>query len=295
MFKSTHKLAIATGTALLLVGASSHAAITEFSEDFEALTAADGENGLDDLSNAGWEVAGNVYDGDTSVNPYPGNYLYFYGWFVAPNNGGGGFSAIANDDVSANNSGTNYLNVYNNYDAREAQESGQITNAILAQEYTIDASEIGKTVTLTFDAKRPDFEDDGLGGDASAAAGNGCGAVQCTADAFIKTLDPANNYNTTNYLLVDTTAISQSEWTSYTITLDLTDPLLEGQLLQVGFESFTTNDANTGVYYDNIVITVTGDDAEPTSASVPIPTIALLGFGALLAWSGMSSIRKRLS
>ncbi len=292
MLKSTHKLAIATGAALLLVGASSHAGITEFSEDFEALTAADGTNGLDDLSNAGWNVAGNVYDGNTSV-AYPGNYLYFYGWFVAPNNGGGGFSAIANDDVSANDSGTNYLNVYNNYDAREAQESGQITNAIIAQEYTIDASEIGKIVTLSFDAKRPDFEDDGLGGDASAAAGNGC-VVQCVANAFVKTLDQANGYNTTNYELVETTAISQSDWTSYTITLDLTDPLLEGQLLQVGFESFATGDGNTGVYYDNIVLAVNGD-VEPESANVPIPTIALLGFGALLAWSGMSSIRKRLS
>jgi len=295
MLKSTHKLAIATGAALLLVGASSNAAITEFSQDFEGLTVADGVNGLDDLANAGWDVAGNVYDGDTSVEPYPGNYLYFYGWFTAPNTGGGAFSAIANDDVSANNSGTNYLNVYNNYDAREAQESGQITNAIIAQEYTIDASEIGKTVTLAFDAKRPDFIDDLLGGDASSAAGNKNCAVQCVANAFVKTLDPANNYNTTNYELIETTAISQSDWTSYTITLDLTDPLLEGQLLQVGFESFATGDGDTGVYYDNIVLTVSGDVVEPTSANVPIPTIALLGFGALLAWSGMSSIRKRLS
>ena len=294
MLKSTHKLAIATGAALLLVGASSHAGITEFSEDFESLTVADGVNGLDDLANAGWDVAGNVYDGDTSVEPYPGNYLYFYGWFTAPNTGGGAFSAIANDDVSANNSGTNYLNVYNNYDAREAQESGQITNAIIAQEYTIDASEIGKTVTLAFDAKRPDFEDDFLGGDASSAAGNKNCSVQCVANAFVKTLDPLNNYNTTNYELVETTAISQSDWTSYTITVDLTDPLLEGQLLQVGFESFATGDGDTGVYYDNIVLTV-GGVVEPTSANVPIPTIALLGFGALLAWSGMSSIRKRLS
>ena len=295
MLKSTHKLAIATGAALLLVGASSHAGITEFSEDFESLTVADGVNGLDDLANAGWDVAGNVYDGDTSVEPYPGNYLYFYGWFTAPNTGGGAFSAIANDDVSANNSGTNYLNVYNNYDAREAQESGQITNAIIAQEYTIDASEIGKTVTLAFDAKRPDFEDDFLGGDASSAAGNKNCSVQCVANAFVKTLDPLNNYNTTNYELVETTAISQSDWTSYTITVDLTDPLLEGQLLQVGFESFATGDGDTGVYYDNIVLTVSGDVVEPTSNNVPIPTIALLGFGALLAWSGMSSIRKRLS
>ena len=75
--------------------------------------------------------------------------------------------------------------------------------------------------------------------------------------------------------------------------MDLSDPLLEGQLLQFGFESFATADSPTGVYYDNIVLALSDTEAEP--ANVPIPTIALLGFGALLAWSGMSSIRKRLS
>ena len=295
MLKSTHKLAIATGAALLIVGASSHAAITTFSQDFEGLSVADGDAGagVSDLADNGWEVSGNVYDGDTSVADYPGNYLYFYGeWYPAPNNGGGGFSAIANDDVSANNSGTNYLNTYNNYDAREAQESGQITNALLIKQHTIEASEIGKVLTFSFDAKRPDIEDDGLGGDASAAAGNNC-SVQCVAQAFIKTLDQATDYSTTNYVIEVTTDISQSEWVSYTLTLDLSDPLLEGQLLQFGFESFATADSPTGVYYDNIVLALSDTEAE--SANVPIPTIALLGFGALLAWSGMSSIRKRLS
>lgn len=292
MFKSTHKLAIATGTALLLVGASSQAAITEFTQNFEGLTPADGVNGLDDLSNDGWVVSGNVYDG---VGTFPGNYLYFYGqWYPAPNTGAGAFSAIANDDESANNSGSNYLNVYSDYDNRPAQESGQIVNALVIKEYTIDASEIGKTLTLSFDAKRPDAEDDGLGGDSSLAVGNNC-SVECVADAFIKTLDPSNGYNTTNYLTAVTTATSQSEWTSYTLTLELTDPLLDGQLLQLGFETFATGDNPTGVYYDNIVVALSGGESEPESANVPVPTIALFGFGALLAWSGMSSIRKRLS
>jgi hypothetical protein len=126
------------------------------------------------------------------------------------------------------------------------------------------------------------------------AVGNNC-SVECVAGAFIKTLDPSNGYNTTNYLTEVTTATSQSEWTSYTLTLELTDPLLDGQLLQLGFETFATGDDPTGVYYDNIVVALSGGEPEPESANVPIPTIALLGFGALLAWSGMSSIRKRLS
>tara|TARA_B110000879_G_scaffold174225_1_gene226826 strand:- start:176 stop:1054 length:879 start_codon:yes stop_codon:yes gene_type:complete len=292
MLKSTHKLAIATGAALLLVGASSHAAITPFTQDFEAMTVADGVNGLTDLADDGWEVSANVFDG---VGDYPGNYLYFYGqWSPAPNTGGGAFSAVANDDVSANGSGTKYLNAYNDYDNRGAQEAGQIVNGFVIKQYTIDASEIGKTLTFSFDAKRPAFEDDGLGGDASYAAGNNC-SVTCIANAFIKTLDPSNNFNTTNYPLEVMTAISQSDWTRFTITLELTDPLLAGQLLQVGFETFGTNDDPTGVLFDNIELALSDSGPEPTSTNVPIPTIALLGFGALLAWSGMSSIRKRLS
>jgi hypothetical protein len=297
MLKSTHKLAIATGATLLLIGASSNAAIGTFSQDFESLNVADGAEGIgaSDLADNDWIVSANVYDGDTSATAFPGNYLYFYGeWYPAPNTGAGAFSAIANDDESANNSGSNYLNVYSDYDNRTAQESGQIVNALVIKEYTIDASEIGKTLTLSFDAKRPDAEDDGLGGDSSLAVGNNC-SVECVADAFIKTLDPSNGYNTTNYLTEVTTATSQSEWTSYTLTLELTDPLLDGQLLQLGFETFATGDDPTGVYYDNIVVALSGGEPEPESANVPIPTIALLGFGALLAWSGMTSIRKRLS
>lgn len=292
MFKSSKKLVITTSAAFLLLSASSHAAVSPFSQDFEGLTVAVAGIENSDLADNDWEVTGNVFDGSTAVD-FPGNYLYFYGqWSIAPNNGGGGFSAVATGDDTNNLSGANYLNIYNDYDNRIAQESGQIVNAIVAKQYTVAASDIGQVLTFSFDAKRPDVADDGFGGDSSAAAGNNC-ANTCIAQAFLKTLDPATNYNTTNSLIEVTTAISQSEWSSYTLTLDLSDAALEGQILQIGFESFATGDDNTGVYYDNIVVALNGPTVE--SASVPIPTIALLGFGALLAWSGMSSIRKRLS
>lgn len=292
MFNSSKQFAVATSAAFLLLSASSQAAITPFSQDFEGLTVAVVGTENSDLADNDWEVTGNVFDGEPSV-AFPGNYLYFYGqWYPAPNNGGGAFSAVATGDDTNNLSGVNYLNIYSDYDNRSAQEGGEIVNAIVAKQYTIAASDIGQILTFSFDAKRPDVQPDGFGGDSSAAAGNNC-ANTCTAQAFIATLDPSANYNTTNSITEETTAISQSEWSSYTLTLDLSDAALEGQILQIGFESFATGDDNTGVYYDNIVLALDGPTVEGTS--VPIPAIALLGFGALLAWSGMSSIRKRLS
>ena len=292
MFKSSKKLALTTSAAFLLLSASSHAAVAPFSQDFEGLTVAEAGIENSDLADNDWEVTGNVFDGSSSVD-FPGNYLYFYGqWSPAPNNGGGGFSAVATGDDTNNLSGANYLNIYSDYDNRGAQESGQIVNAIVAKQYTVSSTDIGQTLTFSFDAKRPDIDEDGFGGDSSAAAGNNC-ANTCIAQAFVKTLDPNANYSTTNSVIEVTTEISQSEWSSFTMTLELTDALLEGQILQVGFETFATGDDNTGVYYDNIVLSLDGPEVEATN--VPIPAIALLGFGALLAWSGMSSIRKRLS
>jgi len=305
MLKSTHKLAIATGAALLLVGGPASAVnltLENYSQDFETFfvpdPAAPVENS--DLATDGWEVTGNAFDGTDSVaTPWPGNYLYFYGtWEPAPNSGGGGFSAVATGNATNGGSGSNYLNVYSNYDDRDAHENfvPRTVNAILARQYDIAASDIGKKLTFTFDAKRPDVVDDGFGGDNSVAAGNGC-VYTCSAQAFLKTLDPLNGYNTTNIFLEETTAISQGGWTSFTMEIELTDAALEGQVLQLGFETFATNEDPTGVYYDNVNVTLeTITEPEPeTGTNVPIPTIALLGFGALLAWSGMSSIRKRLS
>ena len=139
-------------------------------------------------------------------------------------------------------------------------------------------------MTFTFDAKRPDFIDDGFGGDDSNAVGNNCSGT-CTASAFVKTLDPDTGFSTTNLIEVDTTAISQSVWETFSITLDLTDFALDGQILQIGFQSFAGNFDNTGVYYDNVSLTLTGE-----SVNVPIPAaaIAILALGL-----GITAVRSR--
>ena len=81
----------------------------------------------------------------------------------------------------------------------------------------------------------------------------GAPACDSTASAFIKTIDQANNFDLTNEVLEDTTAIPDT-WNRYTISLDLTDPALEGQLLQIGFSATATNFEASGVFYDNVVV-----------------------------------------
>ncbi len=122
--------------------------------------------------------------------------------------------------------------------------------------------------------------------DESLAVGNNCSGT-CTASAFVKTIDPGAGFATTNELVVDTTAASQSGWVTETITLDLTDPLLNGQLLQVGFQSFAGNFDNSGVYYDNVSMTVT---QAPSPVAVPVPAIALAILAGLLG--GVVAVRR---
>ena len=73
-----------------------------------------------------------------------------------------------------------------------------------------------------------------------------------SASAFIKTIDPLNNFSVTNDIRVDMTAISNTDWATFSISLDLSAPLLEGQLLQFGFNTIGTEYQDSGVYYDNI-------------------------------------------
>jgi len=296
MFRSSKKLAIAISSAALFASVQSSAAINSFSEDFEApnfnlVGVTDSE---DDLSAVGWKVGGAAWTGVTTAeNPLGDNLGYFYGLDPAPNHNFG-FSEIATGDDTKDNSGSQYLNVYSDYNHVNAHDtSPRVNQSFVVKEWVIAAADIGKTVTLTFDAKRPDLVDDGFGGDSGPALGNGCTLI-CSAGAFIKTINPADNYNQTGNTDEVTTDVSQSTWESFSLTWDLTDPLLEDQILQIGFVTVAGNYENSGVYYDNVNFTVS-DGQDTTSANVPIPTIALLGFGALLAWSGMSSIRKRLS
>ncbi len=89
----------------------------------------------------------------------------------------------------------------------------------------------------------------GMGGSAGAGGSLGCDS---TANGFIKTIDPASNFNQTNFVEKDTTNIPDA-WNRYSIEL-LIDAGLVDQLLQIGFSATASNFEPSGVFYDNLVV-----------------------------------------
>lgn len=96
--------------------------------------------------------------------------------------------------------------------------------------------------------------DPGTGGSIGTGGTGGGGNQDCTstATAFVKTIDPANNFDLTNLVELDTTDLPDT-WDRYTLQLEI-DAGLEDQLLQFGFNATATNFESSGVFYDNIVV-----------------------------------------
>jgi len=199
----------------------------EYQQDFESLDAMDSGAFAAD----GWVVFGNVFDGVT------GAYRYGYGVFPAPN-GGPAFSAI-DSGQGGPLQGEQQLSIYNDYNNMDHANGHQIESNVF-RERRIIAEDVGKTLVFGFDAKRGNIND---------PADPLCPCTS-TAAAFIKTLNPAAGFATTNLIQADTTAIPAA-WNRYTVMLAI-DSGLVGQLLQVGFSTTATLYQPSGVLYDNL-------------------------------------------
>jgi hypothetical protein len=204
-----------------------------YEQDFNQLDMTAG----DALTMDGWLVFGNVFDS-------AGGFLFGYGPFGAPN-GGQGFSAIVNDQGGPEQE-PQQLSVYSDYGCCQPSNGHfngtDLVEALVFQEprsasSPITSDDIGKTFTFSFDAKNGDIQ------------------PPTTARAYIQTLNPNAGFSQTNFVPIDMTNIG-TNWNRYTITLDLTDPLLEGQILQFGFSSTTSDFAQSQNVYDNIVTTL---------------------------------------
>lgn len=230
---------LALGAAL---ASSAMADLTSYSQNFEGLNAGDSAA----LANDGWKVFANVFD---SV----GNYIYGYGPFGAPN-GGAGFSAIATGEGGVNQ-GQQYLNAYSDYNNGD-HSIGRIIEANVFQEQVIGAADLGQTYNFTFDFK------------ASSQFGPG-GAT--TTHAFIKVLNPNNNYSLEAFPRIETTAASTTVWSEGNVISLTIDGGWTGNILQFGFMSRASNYEPSGVYYDNV-----------SFAAVPEPaSMLILGTGLL--------------
>jgi hypothetical protein len=209
------------GAALLvcLIPAMGHAALTVYSQDFEALIQPDPGA----LAADGWVVYGNVYEPDGVT------YLYGYGVFPAPNDGFG-FCQIALLE-GGTEQGAQQLAVFSDYNNVD-HGNGKIIESNTYQEQSIALENVGQTWRFTFDAKLGNLEG------------------SSTALAFIKTLDPGAGFATTNFISQDMTSIPDT-WSTYTLSIAI-DPSLEGQLLQIGFSNRATAFLGSGVFYDNV-------------------------------------------
>ncbi len=197
--------------------------VCEYEQDFEALDPA----GPTALQDDGWLYFGNVYDST-------GGFKFGFGPFAAPTTSGQ-ISGIATGEGGPEQ-GSNQLVVFSNYDCCQPDEGHfgtDLVETIVFQEINpIPAAFIGEVFTFEFDAKRGNIEG------------------STTAQAFIKTLDPNAGFATTNNVVLDTTALPTA-WGTYTVTLDLSDPLLQGQILQFGFSTIASNFEGAGNFYDN--------------------------------------------
>ena len=202
--------------------------VCEYVQDFESMVLGDPpQTQPTSLANDGWQVGANVFGPDGTT------FLYNYFSFPAPN-GGAAFSAVAAGEGGPEQ-GAQQLSIYNDYNNAD-HAAGNIIEAVVFRQRTITAADIGTTISFRFDAKRGNINDP---------------SGSSTALAFIKTIDPGAGFATTNFITEDTTNLPTT-WGAFTITLDLTDPLLEGQTLQIGAQSRATNYEPSGVFYDNM-------------------------------------------
>ena len=211
---------------LCLVPTTGRAQLNAYTQNFESLAPADPAA----LSNDGWVVFGNVFDPTHTI------YYYGYGPFPAPNPGGG-FSALVSGQGGPAQGGQQ-LSIYSDYNNGD-HANGNLIESNVYHEQTIGPGDVGQVAYFQFDAKHGDWS----GGSTTAAA-------------FLKTLNPAAGYITTNFVTANMTGIPQS-WGTYSIMLPI-DASLVGQLLQFGFVNTATHYDASVVFYDNINFSPTG-------------------------------------
>ncbi|MBD3220477.1 hypothetical protein GF314_04475 [bacterium] len=213
-----HVNALLAAAALVCLLPATALALLPYAEDFEDLDASNPAA----LGDAGWLIFANVFAPD-------GTYLYGYGVFPAPNDGAA-FSAIVTGEGGAEQ-GDQQLSIFSDYNNTD-HGNGNLIEANVFQEMTIEAGDVGENWVFDFQAKMGNLEG------------------ETTALAFIKTLDPNAGFAVTNFIVEDMTSIPAS-WSSYSLQL-MIDAGLEGQILQIGFSNTATNYEGSGVFYDNI-------------------------------------------
>jgi len=205
-------------------GVCEPALVCKYEQDFEGLD----PEGPNALADDGWLFFGNVFDEN-------GGFKFGFGPFPAPTTSGQ-VSGIATGEGGPEQ-GDKQLVVFSDYNCCQPDEghfgTDMVETIVFQEVNSIPADFIGQVFTFEFDAKRGNIEG------------------STTAQAFIRTLDPDAGFATTNNVVLDTTNLP-TDWQTYQVTIDLSDPLLEGQILQFGFSTVASNFEGAGNFYDNI-------------------------------------------
>ncbi len=238
------------------------------------------------LLGGGWKVGALVWADNARTA-----YVYDYFTFDA-SNGTPAFASARSTNEDGNLGGCNnqYLNAYSDYNNVD-HAAGRYIDAYLFQEQTITASDIG-TYTFSFDHRltpeagfTPDISSPDL----------------VELRAFVQVLNPATGFSTTYFDSYDTS--TAADWTHSNSLSIAIDPTWENQLVRWGFNSYATNYAPTGVWYDNISFAQTAP-APNTPAACPavsagdIPTLGewgLICLSVLMVIFGLNYMRQRQS
>jgi hypothetical protein len=205
---------------ICMMPAAASAQLSAFNQDFESLVQSDtGALGAD-----GWLYFANVFTSG-------GGYLYGYGVGPAPNDPSApAFSLIAAGE-GGGGQGAQQLVTFSDYNNAD-HGVGNLIETNIFQERVVGAADIGTTWNFDYEAKRGDL------------------AGASTAFGFIKTLDPNNGYQLSNFFTEEMTAIPTA-WGTYQISIVI-DVGLVGHILQFGFLTNASNFEPSGIFYDNV-------------------------------------------
>ena len=184
----------------------------------------------------GWRFFVNVFEGDGTFR---------FGFTSPSGNAPNGqqISALV-DDQGGPDQQPQQLSVYSDYECCDPDQGHRngtdLVETNVFEERTIGADDVGKTFTFSFQAK----------------AGNIEGSS--TANAFIKTLDPSDDFAVSGIATQDTTNLPTT-WGDFTISLGITQDQLD-HLLQFGFQTNASDSEGSGNFYDNVLVTKSGGD-----------------------------------
>lgn len=245
-------LGLLLGTSACLLGVTATAQVAPYYQDFESVD----RTQTTALSDDGWKLFA------AGINGVPDFPNFAVGPFAAPNDINNPVNSIISDIASGGDppAGNQGLVIFSDYGSSIHTEPLDPRDLVISvfQEQTITNGDIGKIVAFEFLSERNAFPPTG----------------DAVTEAFLVTLDPNDSFNATNNLIIDTTNVPDGAPTFNRLVLDLSNPALEGQILQFGFRSISSDGEGTGVDYDNVRLAV----PEPSTVSlIALAGIALVG------------------